>query len=90
MDNNNQTIMYTIESISEEGVYYLVNGWDKHNAFWSSWEDVKRETCFKREQDAKRSLTMLLKIMEDYKTDTFGLCTVYFNGDNKALNVRGM
>lgn len=63
--------MYTIKSTSEEGVYYLVNHWDKHRTFWIEPQKIKKDMLFKRVQDAKRSLTKLLKIMEDYKNDDF-------------------
>lgn len=33
---------YTIKSTSDEGVYFLVNGWEKHRTFWISEEDVNR------------------------------------------------
>lgn len=31
---------YTIKSISEEGTYYLVNGWNKHKAYWIEESEV--------------------------------------------------
>lgn len=72
-------IKYTIKSTSNEGVHYLVNGWNKHKTFWitekfvlSDIEKAKR-MFFNKPQYAKASLTKLLKIMEDYKTDTFEL-----------------
>lgn len=63
--------MFTIKSISDEGTYYLVNGWEKSKAFWKHGSEIKRKEMFKREQDAKASLTKLLKVMDDYLTDTF-------------------
>lgn len=65
--------MFTIKSESDEGVYYLVNGWERHNAFWKRPDEYKDSMKFKREQDAKMSLSKLLKIMPDYATDTFTL-----------------
>lgn len=64
-------IKYTIRSTSEEGVYYLVNGWYKHWALWKKQEELTSDMLFKRIRDAKRSLTMLLKFMPDYATDQF-------------------
>jgi hypothetical protein len=70
---------YTIKSTSDEGVYFLVNGWEKHYTFWISEEDVKRNPdkakamFFTAPRFAKASLTKLLKVMDDYKTDTFEL-----------------
>ena len=63
--------MFTVKSVSDEGVYYLVNGWDRHKAFWKSKENLKQDMLFKSVADAKRSLTKLLKIMPDYATDKF-------------------
>lgn len=63
--------MFTIKSVSDEGIYYLVNGWDRHKAFWKLKENLKPDMLFKNAADAKRSLTKLLKIMPDYATDKF-------------------
>lgn len=68
---------YTIKATSNEGVYYLVNGWNKTKTFWfnekSVLEDVKyaKRFFFNKPQHAKASLTKLLKIMNDYKSDKF-------------------
>ena len=66
---------YTIQSISDEGTYYLVNGWEKHKAFWVRKENIEK-AIFKNEKDAKASLTKLLKIMDDYKNDIFTMCEI--------------
>ena len=68
--------MFTIKSTSDEGVYYLVNGWNKWKTFWIEKENLKPEMLFRRKQDAKRSLTHLLKIMPDYLTDQFELVEI--------------
>jgi len=39
--------MFTIKSISDEGIYYLVNGWDRHKAFWKLKENLKPDMLFK-------------------------------------------
>lgn len=68
---------YTIKSTSSEGVYYLVNGWNKCKTFWfdekSVMEDTEnaKEYFFNKPSQAKASLTKLLKIMRDYSTDQF-------------------
>lgn len=68
---------YTIKSISNEGVYYLVNGWHKCNTFWfnekSVMEDVEnaKRFFFNKPSQAKASLTKLLKIMTEYSNDKF-------------------
>lgn len=81
-------IGYTIESHSNEGVYYLVNGWNKYFSFWFCGEDVaikKRRylpaITFKTAGSAKASLTKLLKIMNEYKTDRFYLCEITDGGN---------
>ena len=58
---------YTIKAISGEGVYYLVNGWNKCKTFWfneksvmSDIENAKR-FFFNKPSQAKASLTKLLK-----------------------------
>lgn len=35
---------YTIKSTSDEGVYYLVNGWNKCKTFWFSEKSVFDDT----------------------------------------------
>jgi hypothetical protein len=68
--------MFTIKSTSEEGIYYLVNHWQKHKTFWIEPEKIKREMLFKSAADAKRSLTKLLKVMDDYRTDKFEIIEI--------------
>lgn len=60
--------MVKVKSTSSEGVYYLVNGWAKNKKFWVR-ESYRKCTEFKTLASAKRSLTMLLKIMPDYADD---------------------
>lgn len=68
---------YTIKSTSDEGVYYLVNGWNKLKTFWLDEKSVMENTenakrfFFNKPSQAKASLTKLLKIMTDYSTDEF-------------------
>ena len=70
---------YTIKSTSDEGVYYLVNGWNKIKTFWLCEGTVMKdpETAkrffFNKPSQAKARLTKLLKVMPEYKTDTFEL-----------------
>ena len=70
---------YTIKSISNEGVYYLVNGWNKCKTFWfnekSGMEDKEnaKRFFFNKPSQAKASLTKLLKVMPDYANDKFEL-----------------
>lgn len=68
---------YTIKSTSEEGVYYLVNGWEKCKTFWFSEKSVMEDTenakrfFFNKPSQAKASLTKLLKFMTEYLDDEF-------------------
>ncbi len=68
---------YTIKSTSEEGIYYLVNGWNKCKTFWfdekSVLQDIEfvKKFFFNKPSQAKANLTKLLKIMPDYKNDKF-------------------
>jgi hypothetical protein len=70
---------YTIKSTSDEGVYYLVNGWNKHETFFVSEKFVmfrKNEAMqcfFNKPSHAKASLTKLLKVMPEFATDEFEL-----------------
>jgi hypothetical protein len=73
---------YTIKSTSEEGVYFLVNGWNKCKTFWFSEKSVLEDKTnamrffFNKPSQAKASLTRLLKVMPDYATDEFELVEV--------------
>ena len=68
---------YTIKSTSGEGVYYLVNGWNRCKTFWFNEKSVLENTenakqfFFNKPSQAKASLTKLLKVMEEYKNDNF-------------------
>ena len=64
-------MLYTIKSTSDEGVYYLVNHWYSHNTFWVEKSELRKSMLFKRAQDAKTSLTKLLKLFDEYKNDKF-------------------
>lgn len=68
---------FTIKSTSDEGIYYLVNHWEKHKTFWIRPEKVKQSMLFKRISDAKSSLTKLLSIMDDYRDDKFEVVELY-------------
>lgn len=68
--------MYTIKSTSEDGIYYLVKDWRKHKAIWITEERIRQTMLFKRPQDAWASLSKLLKVMDEYATDTFELVEI--------------
>ena len=65
---------YTIQSISEDGIYFLVNGWNKYKTFWITKENIKESMLFNTPGQAKSSLTKLLKIMPEYSNDVFSIC----------------
>ena len=68
---------YTIKSTSDEGIYYLVNGWNKCKTFWFNEKYVMEDTenakrfFFNKPSQAQASLTKLLKVMPDYANDKF-------------------
>jgi hypothetical protein len=61
--------MFTIKSVSEEGTFYLVRNWNKNQAIWS--RDIKAKFMFSTAKGAKGALTKLLKVMDEYSSDTF-------------------
>ena len=72
--------MYTIKSVSHEGIWYLVNGWWKYKAYWQKLDNCNLNTVFRRKSDAKRSLTKLLKyMMAEYGNDDFTLVMLEWN-----------
>ena len=76
-----KNVRYTIKSTSSEGVYFLVNGWNKHMAFWVKENKLSNDMLFLSAKNAKCSLTKLLKIMPEYKNDSFEL--VEFEGGSE-------
>ena len=76
--------MYGIRSVSAEGTYYLVNGWKKHNTFWSRYPDPAK--CgFRTKGYAARSLNRLFEIMPEYLDDEISL--VRFNEQTRKAEV---
>lgn len=68
--------MFTIKSTSDDGIYYLVKDWRKNKAIWVPRDKLTNKMLFKRPQDAKASLTSLLKVMDEYATDEFEIVEV--------------
>lgn len=66
---------YTIKSTSEEGTYYLVNGWNKHKTFWTG-DKTRKDLFFNKPAQAKASLTKLLSVMPEYSSDKFELVEI--------------
>ena len=77
---------YTIRSKSDEGTYYLVNGWKKCKTFWidekSILEDINNASrfFFTQIRFAKANLVKLLKIMDDYWNDKFEIVEITEDG----------
>lgn len=59
--------MFRVKSTSSDGVYYLVNGWNKYRAIWIPNADYR--TTFKDLRSAKTSVTKLMKIFDEYRDD---------------------
>ena len=68
---------YTIKSVSEEGIYYMVKNWRKNKAIWVKGQKLKQEYLYKTETMAIRALEKLLNLMDDYASDYFTIvfCT---------------
>lgn len=66
---------YTIKSTSDEGIYYLCNGWNKNKTFWTTEAQINK-AIFKSQAHAKSNLTKLLKIMPEYATDKFEIIEI--------------
>lgn len=73
--------MYTIKSISDEGIYYLVNHAKDYKTYWVEKRDLKPKMLYDRAADAKASLTKLLKIMTEYRADKFYLVKINTYGN---------
>lgn len=71
-----EIVCYMIKSESDEGRYYLVNGWNKYNTYWSNGFNPQRNG-FKSKGLALRSLKHLLNIMPEYRDDKFSIVTFY-------------
>ena len=63
---------YLIKCVSEEGEYFLCNGWKRHKTYWCEKHEF-RKCLFNTAGQAKASLTKLLKVMDDYARDKFSV-----------------
>lgn len=70
--------MFTVKTESTEGIYYLINHWNKYNTFFKEHLPALRDQYFKSEADAKRNITKLLNgvMGDDYKNDKFTIIEV--------------
>ena len=73
--------MYTIKSVSDEGIYYLVNHAKDYKTYWIEKKYLKPRMLYERAADAKASLTKLLKVMTEYKADKFYLVKINIYGN---------
>ena len=74
--------MYTIKSVSADGTYYLVNGWNKWNAWWTPSCMVGRN-LFKSIGLAKRSLKRLQEYEPDFLNDEITI--LKYDEESKTL-----
>lgn len=72
MNDKTENTKYLIKSVSEEGEYFLCNGWERHKTFWCEKREF-RQCLFNTVGQAKASLTKLLKSMDDYAQDKFSV-----------------
>lgn len=72
--------MFTIKSISDDGVYVLNKDWEKNKSFWKYPSEIRTDQMFKTASAAKGSLTKLLKVMDEYLSDKFFLVETDENG----------
>ena len=77
---------YAIKSESADGTFYLVNGWSKHRAYWSSRLNPTK-VMFTSKGVALRSLRKLLNIMPEYRTDTFTLMEIVDSGGREVADI---
>ena len=70
--------MYTVKTESWEGIYYLINHWNKYKIFFKSGKPALKDQYFKTEADAKRSITKLLNgdMGDEYRNDKFTIVAV--------------
>ena len=77
---------YAIKSESDDGIYYLVNGWRKHNAYW--WSKLNpTKVMFKQKGTALRSLRQLLNTMPEYREDVFTLVEITESGGREVAGI---
>ena len=62
---------YTVKSISNDGVYFMVRDWRKNKAIWVSVNKLKQEYLYKSAHTCIKALEKLLNVMDEYATDKF-------------------
>ena len=79
---------YTIKSVSSDGEWYLVNGWRKYKCYWQKRDNCVPHTTFKSVASAMRSLTRLLKVMPEYREDTFYVVKIAYDEEHYCYDVK--
>ena len=80
---------YTIKSVSNDGIWYLIKGWREYRTYWQEFDQCVPESLFKRKADAKRSLTKLLKyMMAEYGNDDFTLVMLEWDSEHWCYTER--
>lgn len=67
---------YTIKSISNDGVYFMVRDWRKNKAIWVSVNKLKQEYLYKSANTCIKALEKLLNVMDEYATDKFVVVSI--------------
>jgi len=80
---------YAIKSESADGTFYLVNGWNKHRAYWFSRLNPTK-VMFTKKGVALRSLRRLLNIMPEYREDKFTLVEIADGGGYEVADIEPM
>lgn len=80
-------MMYTVKSVSCDGVWYLVNHWNTNKRFWQQKDNITPYTTFSSKRTAKASLTKLLKVMAEYKDDWFTLVRFDWDAEHNCYNM---
>lgn len=70
---------YTIKSISNNGVYFLVKDWRKNKALWVTFNKLKPEYLYKSAKTSMKALEKLLNVIDDYAEDTFSVVYIKDN-----------
>lgn len=67
---------FTIKSISNDGVYFMVRDWRKNKAIWVSVNKLKQEYLYKFANTCIKALEKLLNVMDEYATDKFVVVSI--------------
>lgn len=69
--------MYTVRNESTEGVYYLINHWNKYKKWFVPHLPQMNDQYFRREQDAKTGITKVISVSDGmYDNDVFTIIKI--------------